>query len=190
MMDCGKHQCVTTVLQAAAMLLQMQLLLSEDATGAFEAAHAATAAGLAALQLPPPLAAQLQLHCAALHALYLLRRGRINELSAPGEAEGTSVPHSVHGWCMREQRCCAAWSGGQAAACKVALLGQQHMERQSAFMHMAMKVFQEVLCSWEVAMCRLGTGAAAGHGPGLSVAGGSAAAPAGGGRCRGPPLAT
>lgn len=67
------------------MLLQMQLLLSEGATEAFEVAHANTGAALAATQLPPPLSAQLRLHCAALHALYLLRRGRTSELGAPVE---------------------------------------------------------------------------------------------------------
>ena len=76
-------------LQATALLLQMQLLLAEDATDAFEAAYAAAAAALAAAQLPAPLSAQMRLHCAALHALYLLRRGRLNEL---GEQRASKLP--------------------------------------------------------------------------------------------------
>jgi hypothetical protein len=86
---CRESQHLLLLLQATAMLLQMQLLLSEGATDAFETAHAATAAALAAEQLPPPLSAQMRLHCAALHALYLLRRGRIIELGAAG---GSTAP--------------------------------------------------------------------------------------------------
>lgn len=66
------------------MLFELQLLLAEGAVEAFEAAHASTAAWLAALQVPPPLSAQLRLHCAALHALFLLRRGRSSELAPTG----------------------------------------------------------------------------------------------------------
>lgn len=67
------------------MLFQMQLLLSEGATDAFEAAHSSTAAALSGAQLPPPLSAELRLHCAALHAVYLLRQGRTVGLGPPGE---------------------------------------------------------------------------------------------------------
>ena len=84
-------------LQATALLLQMQLLLAEDATDAFEAAYAATAAALAAAQLPAPLSAQMRLHCAALHALYLLRRGRLNEL---GEQRASKLPGDTRGCCV------------------------------------------------------------------------------------------
>lgn len=84
-------------LQATALLLQMQLLLAEDATDAFEAAYAATAAALAAAQLPAPLSAQMRLHCAALHALYLLRRGRLNEL---GEQRASKLPGDTRRCCL------------------------------------------------------------------------------------------
>lgn len=63
------------------MLFELQLLLAEGATEAFEAAHVSTAAWLAAARVPPPLAAQLRLHCAALHALFLLCRGRTSDLA-------------------------------------------------------------------------------------------------------------
>jgi hypothetical protein len=87
-------------LQATALLLQMQLLLAEDATDAFEAAYAATAAALAAAQLPAPLSAQMRLHCAALHALYLLRRGRLNEL---GEQRASKLPGDASCCCLLTQ---------------------------------------------------------------------------------------
>ena len=108
------------------MLLQMQLLLSEDATDAYEGVHAATAAALPELQLPPPLSAQLQLHCSALHALHLLRRGRINELSTPGEAEATSVMLAVQRR-QRKLRCCTGRSGRHAVVSKLTPLHLQHM---------------------------------------------------------------
>lgn len=67
--------------QAAAMLFELQLLLAGGATDAFETAHATTHGFLSGVKgLAGPLAAQLRLHCAVLHALYLLRRGRTAEL--------------------------------------------------------------------------------------------------------------
>lgn len=67
--------------QAGARLMALQLELSGDtAAPTFEASHAAAHAWLAAAPLPRPLAAQLALHCAALQALHLLRRGHTAQL--------------------------------------------------------------------------------------------------------------
>ena len=95
------------LLQAAAALCSLQLLLAEGSPG-FSEAHAGTAELLmsaAVQQLPAPLVAQLQLHCAALEALHLLRSGNTSGFfqASAGEEIGHAF-RARHLLCMHDSR--------------------------------------------------------------------------------------